>query len=143
MKRRPGTVLLVLPTEQVMREFEPASTILHKVDLPLPVLAEYVIDQWAQCESEPWAKYAPREMSTFEQIMTYVVMDFLSSAEMRQMDRDDRQAAKTVVIEFCRHLFNTVVPILEQLNLTEQQMKSLNVRDWMGNSMILSVERPH
>lgn len=139
MKRTRGVWRLVLPTDDVMREFEASELLLKRIDLTLPVLADYVLDQWAQCEQHWGHPGNPAELSTYELILNYLYSDFMTGADMRSIERVDREALSTVIQTFCRAFYQTVIPLLEEFQFTEHQMSKLHSDKWAGRSMVIVI----
>lgn len=139
MKRDMSFTLIILPTDLVLREFLVNKDLLSQADLDLKFLARYVIEQWFQGESN-WGNLSrPDELSAYEIILNYIYLDFLTNGPLERLDRQDKVAVKVIVKEFCRELFNEIVPLLEKLNFQESQLGRISVDNWDGLSMIIKV----
>ena len=142
MRRRSSSLIFILPTADLVLEHEPSELLLEKIDVPLRRLADYIIEQWVLLESEPWRHFdAVQRQTTFSRLMTYVTMDFLSEDDVvaRYMTREDRRDAEFLIEQFCQDFYTKIIPILQEMNLTDYQLSTLNVNRWVGRSMVIDI----
>lgn len=138
--KRVRIMLLILPTAELLHEPEATRQLLAKIDLPLETLAEALLGEWARVEGEWGNGYNPFDVSTYELVTTTMIGDYLHNTEFTKLNRDDQVAIITAVREFCRNFFDTVVTLLEEMNLTQFQIQTMRLHKWLGKSMVLDIQ---
>ena len=138
MKPEKGHVLLVLPTDELIREFEPSQLLLQKIDLTFEILAQYIVDQWLENERH-WGNYRPEEISSHELIWQHLMMDFLNGTVTWRLEAKDRHDLQILMSRFFRAVHQRIVPILEHFNFSDLQIAQSRVERWLGRSMVISV----
>lgn len=132
-------MLFVLPTAELFNEPEETKRLLQKIDLPLEVLGETIVSQWAQIEGEWGGQFNPFDMSTFELIMSAIVGDFLHDSALLKLDPSERGDVIKAIKSFCREFYTNIIGMLEDMTLTQYQLQTLRIHKWLGHSMVIDI----
>lgn len=138
MKHNRGDVLVILPTEDVLREYEPSELLLHHVDLTLKVLGEAVMEQWIQSERHWGNSNHPAVLSSYDILFTALYPDVIGDEDVCKLDWEDRRALERLIKTFCADFYLTTAPLLEGFSLNEHQLANLDIA-WLGLSLVVRI----
>ena len=138
MKRR-RSMFLILPTAELLREPPQTNQLLEVIDLDLKTLAEALMLEWAQVHGN-WAHDSnPFETSTFELVTRMVFSDYVVRTAYVSLPEDVQQDLWIMVCRFSRVFFDTIISIVDELNLSQHQLLSMRCHIWLSRSMVLDI----
>jgi hypothetical protein len=141
MKRHRGDVVMLLPTDDVMREYQPSELLLQRIGLDLRTLAESVLDHWIQSELRWGQPDHAAVLSCYDVVFSALYPDTLSEEIKCKLDLEDRRALEQLIRKFAAEFYLAVCPILELFKLTERQLTEIRI-GWLDTTLALSIPRP-
>jgi hypothetical protein len=151
-RESPGRIVrLVLPTGDVFDEFALAEHVLvtagsqlHCKRYTFKGIAECVIRHWASSQTEYafFQVMAPDGYaSPFDRTFQHVYGEYVSERRLHGISYEDTRAIRQVVLAFAADFYWTVVPTLDRLDLSDYQLETLEIDNWLGNNMVLEISR--
>ena len=132
-------MLFVLPTADLLSEPQSTLQMLQRADVPLKNVAEFVVGQWAMCEGQWGQGYTPYDVSLPRMIADMACQDFLPVSRRVVNMHGEHIDLVRAVEAFVFALFDDIIRILEDMELSSYQLQTLKVKTWLGNSMVVDI----
>lgn len=137
--KRVRAMFLILPTAELLREPRSSRALLEKIELTPEILAEAVLIEWARVEGEWGNGYNPFDVSTYELVTSTLINDYLHCQEFLSLTKEEQMDLINAIRGFCRTFFDTIIELLDELNMTQYQLQTLRLHKWLHHSMVIDI----
>lgn len=119
---------VILPTDDLIDDFSPTNMTLTLAGLDLKEMVSYLVDL---CVTEPMFDHGT--MSSYIEVE---IMDLIDQ-QMGSMSEEDRRILRYLLMKLGNHARFEILPLLNGLNLNENQFQALRCVGWLHNSLIV------
>lgn len=145
MKRSRGALMLfILPTDSLFVGSVTADELLSKVEASLKTIIEAIVSRWAELESG-WdtapVNGLPTDATIQEQVEIALIEDYLSDAhgEHTWLNEEDLHDLTILLHGCCEEVFEEIIPIFEDMDLSTYQLQTLRPMKWLGKSLVVDI----
>lgn len=117
----------------------PAVQDLEIAEIQVEILVEYALDQWIRTHIDQ-ELLESRGLSIYRSVASMAVMDFVLQNQkvmQYQLDRHVLEASVNAIVYF---VFNELIPQIEAVGLTEDQLSHLHVKRWLGRDLVMHAD---
>lgn len=136
---------LILPTRDTRIQIDELLGPLEKeflnADIRVPLVIEYILNTYLDLQTDTDV-YALSGTSVERAVSSMVLVDFAHENPMAQTPDVDLIGIQHGLRLICYYVFSDIIPLIEGLGLTPQQLASVSVVRWMGSDLVVRANQP-
>ena len=142
-KQNLSGIPIILPTRDSMETLVallgPAKAHFEKAGFDTHQLIEYAVNQWAAYKFDQESiEYRSRSLQSA--VSGTAMVDFMVENSMAHQDEVDRQMLTTGIHVVIYYVFKEIIPLIEELDMTPEELYSVGVVNWLGQDIVIKAE---
>lgn len=128
MDRRHSFCQVILPTSELLTEYDVHDALLGQAQIDLKTVASYVLSIWCDYEADHWQYYNPYNLSTVEMLMMLAGQDLITG--LPELEETDRRHVAIILASFIKRFYFDIISTIEAFCLNDEQLRQLEVVSW-------------
>ena len=136
-------MLFVLPTDELLIGRASIDQLLAKIEISLKDLIAMIVARWAE-EEAGWSisgmQYLPTDATVQEKVQLSLMEDYLADELVaHRLSPEDLHVLTQLIRSCCHEVFDEIIVILEDMQLTDYQLQTLKICKWLGRSLVVDI----
>lgn len=134
---------IILPTQESMDVLDqllgPAKAEFQKAGFDTHTLIEYCVNQWTAYRFDE-ESIEHRSRTLRSAVSATARVDFLIENPLAHQDTIDREMLSSGIHVVLYYVFKELIPLIEDLNMTSQELYSVGVVNWLGHDIVIKAD---
>lgn len=142
MNKRPPSVCVAFPCQDLLKEFAPQKDLLGLIQLDVKQLVQIYLRNWASLESDKRFLMMEGNVSCSFGMQELLIYDMIYDERgnpLFNVSTSDLEHLRATLSAIWQQMVAEFISLIEEMDLTDDQLSGLEPYRWIGPTLILSI----